>query len=566
MIDRARRSGADLTVVPGLGRTDDELPLSQSAADALREELRVAQTRLRIMAENTTDLVYRTDADGIIRWASDSLPAVLGWRHEEFIGKTAFDFAHPHHAEENRELRRQLYAGEITPDDIPNPALTRFRSKTGDYLWLSAATVTVPPDLDDGFGSGGIIVSLRDVDALVRAREESEAARQEAEAARLEAEAARQLAESQRLSMDAAAIGMAIASARGALEYVNPAMAHMLDYSPKDLLGRHFTDITHPDDRAPSLEHLWRLQEGTTDGFRQRKRYLTRTGGIVWADVSTVAVRDADGHISRVVVQLVDVSAEVMHFEALQRSVRQFRILAENASDVVYQANPDGIINWVSPAMSTVLGWQPELLVGTHHHSLIAPEDRGRAAESCMAAQAGDSRACTLRYLTTDGRRRWMSITSKRVTDSEGLLLGHVVGLRDVTDEQRARQRLARSEQKFRMAMDGSPHGMALTDADGRFLDVNPALCRLLVAPSAELLSQRLSEVLAEDVDLGALTSRDRTVRHRHQLTTAAGDRVIDHAISAVSGEGDGDGQYFVHHFVDLTAVTEPPPVTPPVR
>ena len=64
------------------------------------------------------------------------------------------------------------------------------------------------------------------------------------------------------------------------------------------------------------------------------------------------------------VAQMTDATAEVQAFEGMQRSIRQFRLLAENASDVVYQTDADGMITWISPSVATVLGW--DRIVGRH--------------------------------------------------------------------------------------------------------------------------------------------------------------------------------------------------------
>lgn len=507
-------------------------------ADDRSRQLRIAEARYRLMAEHSTDLIYRTNRDGTICWASPSLTDVLGWRQEEFLGHTILDFAHQEDIDRTRDLRDPLYRGEIKPADIPNPAIIRLRTRSGPFRWLSAATTTVPDDLDDGHGLGGLIISLRDVHELVSARDAAMASQAAAERANEEAESAREEAATTRLSMDSAVIGMALTSPAGLFFYVNSALAEMLGYDRAELETKHFGDITHPDDRDLSIAKTKELLAGTSNSFVQRKRYLTKTGGIVWVDLSVAAVRDEQGTVTHFVAQMTDATAEVQAFEGMQRSIRQFRLLAENASDVVYQTDADGMITWISPSVATVLGWDPELLVGTPATALIAPED---------AAHDRAPRGTTVRYVTTDGERRWMAVTVKTLPES-----GHVVGLRDVTDEHRTRQQLARSERRFRLAMDAAPQGMALTDADGRFVDVNPALCALLVATRDELLQRTVNDYLPP---AGAPGPQNAMAHHSHYLVTANGDRHIDHAVSAVTGD-DGE-RLFVHQFVDQTAMRD---------
>jgi len=67
--------------------------------------------------------------------------------------------------------------------------------------------------------------------------------------------------------------------------------------------------------------------------------------------------------------------AEVAAREALRQSEARYRLLAENASDVVFQSDLAGFITWVSPSVTRVLGWEPEEVVGGHHNVLSHPDD-----------------------------------------------------------------------------------------------------------------------------------------------------------------------------------------------
>jgi len=70
---------------------------------------------------------------------------------------------------------------------------------------------------------------------------------------------------------------------------------------------------------------------------------------------------------------------------------------------------------------------------------------------------------------------------------------------RDITDRYHDQQRLRESEQRFRLAMDDAPIGMALIDLQGRFLEVNTALCELLDRTEDELLTITMLDVTHPD-------------------------------------------------------------------
>ncbi len=81
---------------------------------------------------------------------------------------------------------------------------------------------------------------------------------------------------------------------------------------------------------------------------------------------------------------------------------------------------------------------------------------------------------------------------------------------RDVTESQIIQARLHESEQRFRLAMTNAPVGMAIIDMDGRYRQVNPAMCRLLGRSEEALLELSPMDVThPDDLDVG----RDEVAR-----------------------------------------------------
>ncbi|MEW5733543.1 MAG: PAS domain S-box protein [Thermodesulfobacteriota bacterium] len=66
----------------------------------------------------------------------------------------------------------------------------------------------------------------------------------------------------------------------------------------------------------------------------------------------------------------------------LQGSHRRYKNLVETLPDIIYQVNPDGIFELVSPAVERVLGYTPEDLIGQHFSILLHPEDVERVSRN----------------------------------------------------------------------------------------------------------------------------------------------------------------------------------------
>ena len=79
------------------------------------------------------------------------------------------------------------------------------------------------------------------------------------------------------------------------------------------------------------------------------------------------------------------------------------------------------------------------------------------------------------------------SYSESPILARDGSAAGVMVVAEDVTDRRRAEERLRESEERFRLALQSSPIGMALVGLQGEWLSVNDALCRMLGYTADEL-------------------------------------------------------------------------------
>jgi len=115
---------------------------------------------------------------------------------------------------------------------------------------------------------------------------------------------------------------------------------------------------------------------------------------------------------------------------------RRYRLLAENASDVVIEIGVDGAIRWASPSVEGLLGRPVDALIGRLARDFVVPADHelveaGRR-EVLTGAVVEDLRC---RVFDAAGVPRWVSLRGRRLDDGDTLPSGIVVGLRDCHDE-----------------------------------------------------------------------------------------------------------------------------------
>ncbi|MBK9739221.1 MAG: PAS domain S-box protein [Actinobacteria bacterium] len=488
----------------------------------------------RLLVENTSDVVVRTGSDGRIEWVSPAASRNFGWSPDAMVGTSTTEWMHPDDvAALAAEAVRLAQGGER--------ALLTFRIRRGDgtYLWVEAASQSAPPS----HGTAPTrITRLRDVDLQVRA---------------FEALAGSE--EKFRSAMHNAGFGMCLATVDGTFLDVNAALCEILGRDEADIKALTWLELTHPDDLSADLDLAQQVVSGAIDQYRMTKRYLRPDGGIVFGDVTVKGVRSGDGALTYFIAQIVDVTEQVRARDALADSEEQFRLLLDSVSDVIVHVR-EGVIRWVSPSLSDALGWSPAEWMGRRFSEFLHPDDRPEHGPHVDEALAGETTRHRVRVLSANGGYQWIEVHARPFVDAQGTHTGVTSSFRVVDAEVKATAALARSEETFRTAMESAPAGMAVVDLDRRFVEVNPALCRMLDRDEAWLLSHRIVDILDprdDEVDLRmraeVLSGRSGAVTREKRLMRPDGSPVwVEHAIGLLQDD-DGFPWGYVSQFVNIT-------------
>jgi PAS domain S-box-containing protein len=122
-----------------------------------------------------------------------------------------------------------------------------------------------------------------------------------------------------RATFDNAAVGIAHIGLDGCWLRVNDRLCSILGFSPEEIIGRKFQDLTHPEDLGVELEFLSRLLAAEITSYKMRKRYRRKDGSVIWVNLSVSLLRDAEGRPESRISVIEDVTQRVEAEENVKR-------------------------------------------------------------------------------------------------------------------------------------------------------------------------------------------------------------------------------------------------------
>ena len=143
---------------------------------------------------------------------------------------------------------------------------------------------------------------------------------------------------------DQATVGFAIVDANsGDLVQVNEKYCSMLGYSEEEINKKNLTLFTHPDDVSISLLHLKNLREGVVREYSSEKRYVTKTGEIIWVSLTVSPLWKANEKPTVNIAFIKDITITKQAQELIEKSETRFRSLFDNSLMPLWEEDFSGV-------------------------------------------------------------------------------------------------------------------------------------------------------------------------------------------------------------------------------
>ena len=250
--------------------------------------------------------------------------------------------------------------------------------------------------------------------------------------------------------------------------------------------------------------------------------------------------------------------------ESARERMQMFASLAENSSDFIGIAGPDGRPLWINPAGRRMVGLSADAAIEeTTIPDYYLPAEREFVNDVIVKAMVEQGRWSGETYF-----KHWVTGEPIPVSDDHFVIrdpngtrvLGFGTVTRDISEERSFRDLMQESEERFRLTIDEAPIGMALVALEGRFVRVNRRMCEIVGYSAEELETRTFQDIThPDDVEADAASAgrlaRGEIPRYEVEKRYIRKDgSVVTIMLSASILRGDdGAPRYFIAQIQDIT-------------
>jgi PAS domain S-box-containing protein len=282
--------------------------------------------------------------------------------------------------------------------------------------------------------------------------------------------------------LDVAGVVIVVIDKSEKVTLINKLGCTLLGYPESKILGRNWIDSFVPAEVRKDMKVLFRKffrAEPLEDKFRESE-VITKSGERRVISWNSSEVRDKEGRIVAILSSGQDITEKKKAEQALKESEMRFRMLAENASDVVYRFvfHPKQRYEYVSPSIFAMSGYTPEDFYADPFlgFRVIHPDDLhllGNSEELLRQRKAGNIKAPALvtRWIKKDGTVVWIETRNKPILEN-GVLVALEGISRDITIQKQKEIELKESEERFRLISNATFEGIVFSEK-GRIIDAN---------------------------------------------------------------------------------------------
>jgi PAS domain S-box-containing protein len=382
---------------------DLETQVRERTEDLARvnEELRQSEERYRLLAENSSDIIWTLNLDGIVTYISPSIEKMSGFKPEEMVGVSLADYAGE---ERTKAILQDMLRDRDAEGEGSSLSDGKYELELPDR---NGILISVELSTSLIYDEKGFVIGFQGTTRDITRRKEAEKALADSEAKY------RDLVEN---------INDIIYSIdeRGTITYVSP-VTEIVGYGPSELIGRSLVEFAHPDDYPILVEGINRLF-GRGEPQPTEFRIISKSGEYRWFRALGKAIFVGD-EFKGIQGVLTDIHAKKQAEIELAETRFFLQRILDSSPNLIYVYDLMEHRNiYSNPGVLSILGYTEEEVrdFGSNLFPVIIhPDDLDAVSEyhSCFA-QADDHEVREIHYRVKRKDGEWIWFHSRDVVFS----------------------------------------------------------------------------------------------------------------------------------------------------
>lgn len=315
-------------------------------------------------------------------------------------------------------------------------------------------------------------------------------------------------------ALNASIAGMVSIDLNGIVTYANPSFARMWGYRDSEQIVGTRVDsfMVLPQEAATISSALWEVGRWAGQA-RAKRRDGTPFDVQVWASL----VHGDDGEPISAAAWAIDITERLAAERALRDSEEKYRLLVENANEVILVAQ-DGWLRYMNRRAEEVFRLTLEELTAHPFADRIHPDDRAMVMERHRARLRGEGYPRPYAFRILDGRNevRWVEVSGVTMAwEGKPASLNFIS---DITERKMAEDALRESEERYRLLVENQGEGIAMADPDDSFTFANRAAEEIFGVGPSGLIGKNISEFVTPE-QLATIQEQTALRRRGHKST-----------------------------------------------
>jgi PAS domain S-box-containing protein len=298
---------------------------------------------------------------------------------------------------------------------------------------------------------------------------------------------------------------VAITNSSGIIKYVNDNFCKISKYTSAELIGQDHRLVNSKHHSKAFIAQLWStISKGNV--WRGDIKSKAKDGEIYWVDTTIVPFLNEEGNPYQYVAIQFDISERKGAEEELARGEKRFRALVEHNDGIIIMLDERLNSIYRSPSADRITGWTLADKETQSPFGQVHPDEQAELKNYLEEMKINPGKAIPIKFRIKHKEENfvWLEGTMTNLLHDVNVA-SIIVNMRDITEQKINEDRLKEDELRYRSLIEQATDAICISDADLKYIDINPSGCEMLGYTKKEFLNLSVKDLVLEDVKTNSL-------------------------------------------------------------